>query len=73
MSKLFGSVNEVDSHNKSRQLDLALEKFWVTQCDWLRLCTTVSIGITITNCRGLFCYGVKRDHYDNIIGIMQLL
>ena len=26
------AVNEVDSHNKSRQSDLALEKWWVTQC-----------------------------------------
>ena len=29
--KFFGSVNDVDSHNKSRQSDLALEKYWVTQ------------------------------------------
>ena len=32
VSKFFGSVNEVGSHNKSHQLYLALEKFWVTQC-----------------------------------------
>ena len=31
------SANEVDSHNKSRQSYLALEKWWVTQCVWLRL------------------------------------
>ena len=37
------AVNEVDSHNKSRQSDLALEKQWVTQCGWLRLCTAVSM------------------------------
>ena len=41
------AVNEVDSHKKSRQSDLALEKWWVTQCGWMRLCTTVSMGITI--------------------------
>ena len=44
------AVNEVDSHNKSRQSDLALEKWWVTQCGWLRLCTKVAMGMTITNC-----------------------
>ena len=49
MSKFFGSVNEVDSHKKSRQSDLALEKFWVTHRGWLRLCTTVAMGMTITN------------------------
>ena len=37
MSKKY-VVNEVDSHNKSRQSDLALEKWWVTQCGWMRLC-----------------------------------
>ena len=30
------AVNEVDSHNKSRKSDLALEKWWVTQCVWLK-------------------------------------
>ena len=43
------AVNEVDSHNKSRQSDLALEKWWVTQCGWLRLCTTVAMGMNITD------------------------
>ena len=71
MSKFFGSVNEVDSHKKSRQSDIALEKFWVTQCGWLRLCTTVSMGVTITNCWKLFLYGVKRDRYKNFTGIRE--
>ena len=31
MSKINSAVNEVDSHNKSRQSDLALEQWWVTQ------------------------------------------
>ena len=58
-------MNEVDSHNKSRQSDLALEKWWVNQCGWLRLCTTISMGMTITNCWKLFRCGVKREHYEN--------
>ena len=37
------AVNEVDYYNKSRQSVLALEKWWVTQCGWLWLCTTVAI------------------------------
>ena len=59
-------MNEVDSHNKSRQSYLALEKWWVTQCGWLRVCTIVAMGMTITNC------GVKRDHYEKLIGIREL-
>ena len=31
MPKFFGSVNEVDSQKKSRQSDLALDKFWLTK------------------------------------------
>ena len=69
MSKVFSAVNEVDSHNKSRQSDLALKKWWVTQCGWLRLCTTVAMVTTITNCWKLFRYGVKRDRYDKLIVI----
>ena len=50
MSKFFALVNEVDSYTKSRQSYIALEKFWVTQYGWLRLCTTVAMRMTITNC-----------------------
>ena len=32
---------------------------------------TVSMGMTITNCWKLFFYGVKRDHYDKLIGIRE--
>ena len=71
VSKFFGSVNEVDSHNKSRQSDISLEKFWVTQCGWLRLCTTGDMGMTINNCWKLFCYGFNSNHHDKFIGIRE--
>ena len=67
------AVNEVNSHNKSRQSDLALEKWWFTQCGWLRLCTAISMRIIITNCWKLFCCGVKRERYDKLIGIGEFL
>ena len=73
MYKFFGAVNEVEHHNKSRQSDLAFVKFWVTQCGWLRLCTTFSMGMTITNCWKMFCYGVKIENYEKLIGIRELL
>ena len=31
------------------------------------------MGITITNFWKLFCFGVKRDHYDKLIGIREFL
>ena len=66
-------VNEVDSHNKSRKSYLALKKWWVTQCGWLRICTAVAMEMTITNCWKLFRYGFKRDHYEKLIGIREFL
>ena len=65
MYKLFGAVNKVDSHNKSRQAYMTLDKFWVTQCGWIWLYTTVSMGITINNCWkfsivGLIYYTMKN-------------
>ena len=72
MSRFFNAVNKVDSHNKSRQYDLALEKWWVNQCYWLQLCTTAAMAMNITNCWKLFRYGVKIDHYDKLIGIREL-
>ena len=59
MYKFFGYVNDVNFHIKSSQSDLALEKFWVTHCGWLRSFTEVDMGITITNGWKLFGYGVK--------------
>ena len=67
------AVDEVDSHNKSRQSYLELDKWWVTQCGWLRLCTTVATEITITNFWKLFRYGVKRDHYEKLTSIREFL
>ena len=40
---------------------------------WLRLCTTVAMGMTITNCWKLFRYGVKREDYEKSIGIREFL
>ena len=68
MYKLFLSVNNFDSHNKSRHYDLAQEKLWATQCGWIGLCKIVDRGMIITNSWKIFCYGVKRDQYEKFIG-----
>ena len=73
LCQFFSAVHEVYYHNKSRKSYLALDKWWVTQCGWLQLCTTVAVGMNITNFWKLFCYGVNRDHYDKLIGIRELL
>ena len=35
LSKFFGSVNEVDSHNKLRKSYIGMDKFRVAKCGWL--------------------------------------
>ena len=71
MSKFFGLVNEVESHNKSRQSDIVMDKFWAKQCYWLWLYNNVSTRMKITNSWKLFRYGVKRKHYEKFIGIRE--
>ena len=56
---------------KYRQSDSALERFRVTKCGWLRLCTAVAIGTNLTNFLKLFHHGVKRNHYEFLIGIIE--
>ena len=52
---------------------MAPEKFWVAQCGCLQLCMTVAMGMTITNFWELLIYGVKRYHYEKLIGIREFL
>ena len=73
MSKYFVYVSYGDSNKKLWQFDLVLETFWVTQCGWIRLCTTVDMLMTIINCWKLFHYMVKRDKYDELISTIYLL
>ena len=74
MSKVFGLVNGLESHNKSHQLDITLDKFWVTQRGWIQLCTTVCMGGgAITIFWKLFFYGVKRYQYEKFIGTREFL
>ena len=65
MYKFFSEVNEVDSHNKSRQADLVLDKFWVTQCGWIQLYTIVDMGITINNFGNCFVVWLRETTIKN--------
>ena len=73
MSKLFGYTNEVESHKKPSQSDLALEKYWVTQCGEIKLCTAVATEMDINSFYKIFFYGIKRYHYEKLIGMRELL
>ena len=46
ISDYFGVSNKIDRHNHIRQSSLRLEKYWLTQCPWFRIATTI-IGISV--------------------------
>ena len=49
-----------------------MENLWVTQCGYIRLCTTLSIVITVTNFWKLFLHIFNREKYEILIGIREL-
>jgi hypothetical protein len=49
ISRYFNDSNVIDSHNQSRQYELALEKRWITQDPWFRLDTNL-IALAVTDC-----------------------
>ena len=67
MYKLFGYVNEVEVHNKSRHSDLALEKLWFTHFSWLWLCTTVDMVMPITNLQKRFFMVLREITMKNLL------
>ena len=50
-----------------------MEKYWVTQCGWIRLFATVAIRKTLRNFWEIFCYRIKREHYEKFIGVREFL
>jgi hypothetical protein len=62
ISKYFNASNVIDSHNQSRQFELALEKRWITHDCWFRLDTTL-IAMTVTDCWRAFKHAMplKKD------------
>ena len=41
------------------------------QCSWLQLCTTVDMGMKITNFWKLFCCRINMEHYKKFIVIRE--
>ena len=51
LGRYFNACNAIDNHNRMRQSDLSLEKYWVTQSGYFRPATTVALGMVITDGR----------------------
>ena len=65
ISKYFRDSNVIDSHNQSRQFELALEKRWITHDCWFRFDTTL-LGMTVTDCWRAFKHAMFLKKHKEI-------
>ena len=69
--RYFNACNSIDHHNRMRQSDLSLDKYWVTQSGYFRLATTVALGMVITDGNLLYCHGVAEENKDKKISTLK--
>ena len=62
LGRYLNACNTIDNHNRMRQSDLSLEKYWVTQSVCVRLANTVALGMGITDRKILYCHGVAEGN-----------
>ena len=70
LGRYFNACNTIDNHNRMRQSDISLEKYWVTQSGYFRLVTTVALGMGIADGKLLYCHGVAEGNKDNKISTL---
>ena len=71
IGRYFNACNAIDNHNRMRQSDLALEKYWVTQSGYFILATTVALGMGITDGKLLYFHGVAEGNMDKKISTLE--
>ena len=54
LGRYSNACNAIAHHNRMRQSDIALEKYFVTHSDYFRLTTTIALGMGITDGKILF-------------------
>ena len=54
-----------------RQSGVALEKYWATQSVYVRIRTTVVLGMGITNGKLLLCHGISEQIKDSTISNIE--
>ena len=71
LGRYFNACNSIDNHNRVRQYDLLLEKYWLTWSGYFRLATTVALGMGITDGKLLYCHGVAEVNVDKKISTLE--
>ena len=56
----FNDFNTIENQNRMHKSELSLEKYGVTQCSYIRLDTTVALGMGITEGKLLFYHGISN-------------
>ena len=69
--RYFNACNVIDNQNIMRKSDLALEKIWVTQSDYLRLVTTVTLCVGIIDGKLLSCHGISEGSMEKKITMRE--
>ena len=65
------ACNAIENHNRVRQYDLALDKYWVTHSGYFRFATTVVLGIGITDWELLHYLGVAEGNVEKKISTLE--
>ena len=67
----FSDCYAINNHNRMRQFELVLYKYWVTQSGYFRLVTTVALGMGLTDGNLLFCHGISEKSKDKTISMRE--
>ena len=63
----LSAYNEIYNHNRMRQFDVALEKYWANQSVYFIIATTVALGTGIADGKLLLCRGISDQSKDKTI------
>ena len=71
IGRYFNAYNTIDNHNRIRNYDPALEKYWVGQSGHSRLAAAVELGICIIDGKIIFCHGISDVSLDNKVSTIE--
>ena len=69
--RYLNAYHAIENKDRMRNLELALDKYWVTQKGYFRLATTVALGMGIVDGKLLYCHGVAEGNMDKKISTLE--
>ena len=71
LGRYLNACNAIYNHNRMRQYELAIDKYWVTQSGYFGLSTTVALGMGIADGKLLLCHGISEGSVDKKISMRE--